>query len=85
MEATEEEQQLEELIPKAQAIHCSDDVIDLAPDPKLASIRVDTKAVGKVLSWQKQSKLVVRNGLVKARSEIPVWFMQEGPNICTII
>lgn len=77
-----EEAQLEELIRKAEALHCADDVNKLILDQKLTSIRADTKAVGKVIARHKQSKLVVRNGLMKAWSEICMWYMQEeAPNV----
>ncbi|EXB39514.1 hypothetical protein L484_011431 [Morus notabilis] len=62
-----EEEQLKELIRQVAALHCSEDAIDLIPDPKLAFVSYEREAVGKVLSRTKISKLIVRNSLANAQ------------------
>ncbi|GMN43096.1 hypothetical protein TIFTF001_012292 [Ficus carica] len=80
MEEFEEHE--EDLTRRTARLEWGEGYLDLVPDSSILVSSNSRKLVAKVLCQRKLGRLAVRKGLVKAWSDIAVWYLQEeGPNI----
>lgn len=76
------EDQVEDITRRTARLEWGDGSLDLVPDSCLTLASSSRKLVGKVLLRRKIGRLAVRSSLVKAWSDIAVWYLQEeGPKV----